>query len=496
MKILVYSTYFLTPPLERELEIALNHRERGDEVKILRCRGQLPTCLLNFEHRRSVCTYCVGKFDRGLDIAGIPPEDQLELPPPPEGVWPGIPDFETREELEAYRYDGADVGKAVASTLVWFMNKDPEFDVVEERRAIRVGLTTAIFVYRSMLGVLEAEKPDLVYTFNGRHLTTRPALRACEARGVDFVTHERAGSFQRYMLRRNRLPHDAKAIAEEVQAVWERGGPRREEVGEGWFRARRQGGGGAWFAFTSGQKRGTLPESFDPEKELLAIFNSTMEEQIGMPRGRNPIYDDELEGIPRLVEDLADDDLQIYIRIHPNLSDRFRRITPENNSQLRRLVDLEKRFENVEVLPPDSPVDTYALIDAARAVVVFGSTVGVEATFWGRVSILAGTWAVYQGLDCCYKPQTHEEVLELVREETSPMPRTEAVKYGYWQENFGVPYRRFEHTGVLQGRWEGRRIVPRLSVRLLAYFRRLAEVRGWQGLTELAKDFRKLWSRS
>jgi hypothetical protein len=408
-----------------------------------------------------------------------------------------IPDeFEDIEQLKAYTYKGSDVGTATASTLTWNFDKNPWFDTKKYQKEIYNTLATSIHIHEQMRSKLQEYKPDVVYVFNGRHFTTRPVLRLCQESGITCYTHERASTFQNYVLRKNTLPHDLSVVQNEIESLWASGTEDKENIGSLWYENRRNRVIQSWFVFVTHQTESLLPEGFDEKKRNIVIFNSTMEEQVGMPWMVNSIYDDEVDGISRICGSLENDkDAKVYIRLHPNLAGELRNIDEGNNTQIEKIVELAKPGNNIVIIPPTSPVDSYALLDASDIAVVFGSTIGAEATYWGKPSVLAGAGAAYRGLDCTYKPETHREIIDLLRSELKPKPKIEAVKYGYWHSTYGIPYEKFKHTGVLKGEYEGKQILPGIQARFHAYLARFLEIRNKEELTAFITDLRKFWSR-
>src|SRR5690606_23151032 len=114
---------------------------------------------------------------------------------------------------------------------------------------------------------------------------------------------------------------------------------------------------------------------------------------------------------------------------------------------------------NLHIIPPESPLDSYALMDACEKVVSFSSTMGVEAGYWQTPSILIGH-AFYEDLGCCYRPQSHEEVIQLILEKNlAPKPREGSLKYGHYMISNGYPFKRFQQTGFHDGTFSGKRLV-------------------------------------
>ena len=179
------------------------------------------------------------------------------------------------------------------------------------------------------------------------------------------------------------------------------------------------------------------------------------------------------------------DDLHCYLRMHPNLKG-------VDNKHTRELYDLRREF--FEIIPPDDPVSTYALIKHADKVLTFGSTVGIEAVFWGTPSIHAGR-SYYQDLEGTYNPGSHEELITMLKADLPPKDRTAALVYGYYFSTFGIPFKYFRATGVKSGQFKGQTIVARQS-RLALWTGRAKKLRSLlasQPVTKWPDEMRELW---
>jgi len=133
--------------------------------------------------------------------------------------------------------------------------------------------------------------------------------------------------------------------------------------------------------------------------------------------------------------------------MHPNLAGI-------DNPEVKKLRSIES--PNLTLIDSTSRISTYSLVDAVDRVVTFGSTVGIEATYWGKVSLLAGGPALYEHLDVVHIARTHDELLELVAAKLDPKPIAAAVKYGYCMQTFGHPFVYWRADGFEDGRFRGR----------------------------------------
>lgn len=461
MKLLFACIYADTPHFETELELMADLLAQGHDVHVLRCTSQLAACVKNPLHLPSRCMVCVSRIDAGLRAIASPRLTVETLPSSP--IEPRLPaEFADVDALKAYTIDGANLGRGVYSSLGTRLDKNTRFDTRRHATDVRRELESAWAMFAATRRTIAREKPAAVYLFNGRFSTTYAVIEAARLAGVDYYTHERGGGADRYMVRKNTLPHDLDAHWRDIADVWGAGGPAKIEQGRAWFVGRRAGSEDSWLSFTKSQSVGKLPDGFDPRRHNIAIFNSTMEEYAAIPGWESRLYRDEAQGLVQIVESLAGDrDTHVYLRVHPNLRDLPR----DGNYQLALYAALEKTAPHLTIIWPESPIHTYALLDACPVTLTFGSTIGAEACFWGKPSILGGR-AIYEPLDVAYAPPSHDELLALLRQPPPPKPIDGAIRYGYWETVRGTPHRRYRPTGLFSGEFAGRPLRPGLGAQL------------------------------
>jgi hypothetical protein len=453
MNVLVYSMHLLWPShYETELELIERHLEAGDAVVHAVCDRQLGACDSTPTHWAHNCTLCVEKREKGrrllrapvptIPIVDLGPEEQARL----ERVQTEFADLDA---LKAYRFDGFDIGMAAASSIISWL-RDPRPDVVKHRAVVREFVRSAAEVYLSAGRYLDRRAVDRVYAFNGRLAHSRAILRACQERGVDCQLHERGSGIGKYMLYPNALPHEIAAFTRLVRGSWQAAAarPDRDAVGGSWFKRRARGVATNWYSFTKHHEEKRLPEGWEAHPIRVAIFNSSEDEfaSIG-DEWKQPIYESQLDGIARIARALEGQDrVHLFLRMHPNNRGMDRR-------ELERWYAL--RSKALTIIPPQSPVSTYTLLRRADKVLAFGSTVGIEATYWGKPSILAGP-ALYRDLGGTYNPATHEEVVSLLlAEDLPPKDRSAALMYGYHAGSCGEPFRFFEAKSFAVGAFKG-----------------------------------------
>lgn len=480
MKVFFFFIGVPTPIFETELELIRNHDKSEDKVHVLQCHGNLENCHWNKAHSKSKCAECRSRFKKGwstlnqggnVELKQFPSLKELPLLDLPK-------DFDSVEELKLYRYDGEKIGYGVASSLI-SRYRDHRFDTRVYLQEILRTLTASVHVYETLKREFKKFNPDRVYIFNGRIANHLPAVLLCKRMGIEYYTYEVAPTFNRYVLRKNATVHNISVLHEEIENLWSAGVTDREKIAKSWFEQKRAGiKNDNLISFTKHQEKGRLPKGFDPGKKNIAIFNGTIDEYAAIEGFENPIYSpDETFGIRRIIETFEPDNrYMFYLRVHPNM----KKISRSKNSQLRDIDALASRFSNLHVIWPAEIIDSYELLDVCDKIITFGSTIGVEAAYWGKPTILAGGHGIYKYLGCVYVPKTHKELVKLLDQENlPPLPSDLALKYGYRElsSHTGLPFKYFKQTGTHSGTFDGVVIksntLPWLWFQINQFFRKI-----------------------
>ncbi len=450
MKILFFEPYALnTPHFETCLELMQRHIDKGDEVVILGCDGNLPACAVNMKKRSIICNRCISKRKNGLkllngkftyknfEIAGEKEallQEQLRL------------DFKTIKELQSYTIGGFEIGYAVGSTLI-SLHREPNL-FLEKVYGWKKIMRASYGSFLSMKNQIELEKPDRVYLFNGRFAILKAAFAACKVKNIDCYITERGANISKFMVFKNHQPHSIKGIDNLIREYWKRDKSEAAiDTGKKFYIDRKKGKAQSWVSFTKDQKLNSLPKDWNPSKKNIVIFNSSEDEfaSIG-EEWKLPFYQNQTEGIKKTIKDFeTEKDFHFYLRLHPNLKN----VKSESLTALSNISS-----PNLTIIPPESDISTYSLIDHCYKVLTFGSTAGIEGTFWGKPSIMAGT-SLYMHLDATYRPKNHSDLVELLNAELQPKDKENAIQYGYYQNTYGEVFKHFEPETLFTGKFNG-----------------------------------------
>lgn len=472
MKIAIVSPLAtVAPHFETEMEIAQRHIDQGDEVKLLSCEDGLGGCDFNAEGQLARCDQCVGRRWMGIDQLTGPVQCARLMPIP---LSPSLPDecWQSVQKLCEFRVGPFDVGYAVVSSLVSII-RDPQPDLSKHRELVLRLYRAAMITYARTQEFCGAWRPDRVYVFNGRFAATRAVLRACQASSVECWIHERGCDTHHFQVFVNRLPHDIEYMQQRMRQAWNDAveKPDRDRIAATWFTDRVARVERNWHSFVKHQSLGRLPRNWNSGLRNVSIFTSSEDEFVSIGESwRNPLYENQVEALRQIIADLASlaNPPHLYVRIHPNLR-------TVNNDYSRQLLDLKAPFATV--IPPNDPTDSYELLKQSDQIVTFGSSIGIEAVFWDKPSILLGP-CFYQGFVGIRQPKSHREAVELISAALPPSSdKSGALMYGYWFQTHGQRFKYFEPRGLFEGLFKGRSLYGQRRRSSLS--RMMTRVRQW-----------------
>ena len=451
-KILFIEFWNLTPHLETALEIAKRHCDDGDRVHFVFCGHDTL-----FEEGIILSAKSASYLTKLPEVKGIELilSSSLKFTPRVKfnAVVHDIPYvFNDLHDLMNYHYKDFEAGLAVASSLVsQVRNSNPDLNNYSNQ--IHLMLESAIQVFDFTKEIIEHEKPDVVYTFNGRLCNSRAVFSAAKASKVEVRLHETGSSKDRYTAYPF-LPHDQHNVQRSMKDLWSvLDNDLCNKVAHEFFTNRRSGNILYGTVFTDKQKLGCTPK-FKKEKRVITYFSSSDDEFVAVGDVYKWVgWKSQLEAVKDLIAICLNiGNIDLYIRLHPHLAKK-------SFDDQKRWLTL-KEIPNVTLISFDSEVDTYAMIDNSDIVVSAGSTVGIEAVYWGKVSISLGP-SFYSELGATYNPVSRAELTQYLLAEDLTADRSKALPYGYYMSTFGTTFKYYNAIERFKGEFMGHNLQKR-----------------------------------
>jgi hypothetical protein len=446
--LLVLETLTWKPHIETAMDVALQRRDQGEQVSYWSLREGLPACeddspihrvfnLPRLRTRRAGQILEAGGVR--FDVSRYPLQARRRALALAEEMLAGLKDVEATKSI---RYgDYHDLGWGVLSSVV-SVTRNSSLELRGQRQLFKRYCAAGILVYDEALRLIDELRPDEILLFNGRFATTRAVLRAAQARGVPWRIHERGANKHRYW-QADCLPHDMVAMQERMLRSWR---PGQEESGHRFFRLRRARAEQAWHSFSAQQVEGLLPKAMRGGGEWATFFTSAEDEMFAIGdsfrNDRYPTQVGAIEAAARAVSRIPG--MRLCVRVHPHVAQK---------SVADRRKWRELHIPGVLLVGPREPMDSYSLLDRSKVTLSYGSTIGIEATYWGKPSLLFSP-AYYDRLGVCEMAQDDAQVESFLRDPVV-FPQAATLPYGSFWDELGEPYVNYRaddlHTGAIRG---------------------------------------------
>ncbi|SEF49646.1 Capsule polysaccharide biosynthesis protein [Xylanibacter ruminicola] len=412
------------------LDDILTSKKEGDTVYLGYCHCALSACFMNLSGHRSICKFCHYMYDQykkkygdGVNMMPIHYEDMAHQDRSLV--------FGESESIRVFKYRGVEIGSSVLS-MYYDITRD--LDMANWEGFIRWALPLinnlcdfVDYVYQ----LLTELKPDQVLIYNGRLFENRLFYDIAKVMGIKFVSLEGVGGhIEPYKKIRfvGEWPLNIELYGRMVEDLWKNSPESLEEKTRkaSTFYEKRRNGILVFDTrvYTKDQQKDLLPEGFDVSLTNIAIYNSSQDEiaALGDEWQKGNLFTSQYEAIEFMLEH-AKPSIHFYLRIHPNLKG----VTHKAHTDLYNL----SKHPNITIIPPDSKVSSYALMDACDKVITFGSSTGVEASYWGKPSILVGR-SFYEMTGACYHMKNRDELVSAINTDLPAKERLGALKYAYF----------------------------------------------------------------
>ncbi len=439
-----YLLYFYTSFNQKFLGSLLDEaislsKDKNNEVYFAYCGGVNEICVFNNKGSKPVCklcSLCTKRIISKYGIKAISLKDYI-----PHSITSVKFDYKNAEELRDIRYKGVNIGMSIMSTFISSTRNMSPLINDEARRFFDAHLDQNVRFVESLYALVDEIKPDYIYGYNGRFEDSRPVYDICKELKINsrLTEDDKVDGVSNLLVYENHLPHDIDYFVERRDYCWDHyqlSNEEKIELGKSFYIKRRGGlPSGDVEIYIKNQHEGYIPE-FDDSKINIAIMNSSEDEYaaVGGEWDDLKFFKTQYEGIIYLLEN-APSNVHFYLRIHPNL----RKIKYRYHLDL---ITLGEKYSNITVIPASSEMSTYTIMEYADKIVVFGSTMGIESSYWGKPSILLGP-ATYYYDDLSYIPETREELISMLTEDLKPKFNENIYRFGAYTLDKSPLYKKY-----------------------------------------------------
>lgn len=472
-RVLVADAWDASPHIETGLEIALRLAPSYSEVAYINYGDILPECEDSSQLRMRWASNLAGinstppkrgikvakKFSalcglniRFIDASGIKLPDDYILEPEA---------LESLESLKHARFHGSNLlGISLVSSLVSLtgnsLTNPGDHKILVEKLATGFGRC-----YYLINDLLDIGGYNALIIFNGRFASVKGAVLAANALSRPIFFHERGCSMEKFSLK-GYQPHDRIRFQEDIRENWTKTCKDSNElqIARDFFISKRSGKEQGWTSFKGLMEPGALAPIIANAKsksrrkngKLICFFSSSEDEYVST-EGFYESSDFEWKGQDeafRALARIADKHgHSLSIRNHPHL---------QQKADADRIKWDELNFlddhGNITIIKSNSAVDSYELIDSCDLVVVYGSTLGIEALHWKKpVVVMSDT--LYDEIGASlYKPLTINELDSLIGSiDSLSVVQESALPYGHYVSTFGISFQLYRPLSLFKGKF-------------------------------------------
>lgn len=390
-------------------------RLQGIPVAYFACRAGMSLCVLgtdrNDVHRPPPCRACIQQ-SRTL-YAGLPeaPEGGGES----QVRWFGMQrDARLEEalkglklaELMRFEWEGLPLGELCLPGLRWILRIHHLEDDPDTRHLLTEYILSAWNVAREFSAFLDEVKPRAVVVFNGQFYPEAVARRIAMQRGLRVITHEVGlRPATAYF-----TPGEATAYPITIPESFELNAEQNSRL-DAYLEQRFQGNftmaGIQFWPEMQGLDAAFL-EKAAGFRQIVPIFTNVIFDT-SQPHA-NTVFPDMFAWLDRALDVIRRHPETLFvIRAHPDEL----RVRKSSRETVAGWVEARRadRLPNVVFVGPRQPLSSYELIRRSKFVMVYNSTIGLEASILGAAVLCAGR-ARFTQYPTVFFPQTPAAVME------------------------------------------------------------------------------------
>jgi hypothetical protein len=270
------------------------------------------------------------------------------------------------EDIASFTDQRLALGMAIKSHLI-SKTRDSQPNPYRFRATISSAIRTYLRISEWARESESLNRSSEVWVCNGRPFHERIAREISESSGKSVKFYEIGGEglIPRRWILHDSSPHDHFRHQEEIERHFSESGLNKGQI-EDWLVSRRNKSENPFY------RKGKSSQLSRLQKPFVVFFSSSEDEVAAISSSWKSSWGDQLTAVKALIQAFDDQDTySLVVRVHPNQSNKSRRD--------------QNRWKAIEgsgrttVFSQDSSIDSYELLNEAAAVIVYQSTVGVEA---------------------------------------------------------------------------------------------------------------------
>jgi hypothetical protein len=428
MKVLFITTFSWSPHLEVSGEIALTLAKNGDEViyhiVFTKNHEEYPSIKnLFLALKRYLNLYLIlrnkVKFNLSINLfnsnkGSFSKEIRLN-------------------DIINYKYKQAEIGLGVASSLNDLINNNRITENELNQFANKM-INSAKKIFNISIKSIKKNQPHVLYTFNPRFANTRPIYEAAKILKININTYEVPIDINKYSISKYSI-FDGYNVSKDMKIFWIKGCKEKEKIAKSYYIGLKK----VFFANSYNiNSNFRINDFFDNNKINIIFFPSSIHETYALgDLYPHSIFESQIEALNYLVElALSNKNINLILRLHP--------ILKQKSKEEQQFWTKYQSIKHIKTISYEDDVSSYDLIEKSDKIIVYHSTIGIEAAYYKKEVMAIGTpWWV--GLKCIFHPSNKSEISDYIFSKIEyEYDFSESLIFAYYYLENGIPFNYFK----------------------------------------------------
>lgn len=357
-----------------------------------------------------------------------------------------LSNIDTIDELQSIKVFRIEPGPALVNTLI-NLSPTSSMDFINKKSLIIKLFKSYVQVYLTVQSDIRKYSPQEILVYNGRFLHERATIDAAISMKTDYVLYE---TIRDRFVHDKLSFHDSNVIQQKQIGHWSKSLKSNSDkliIASKYFDGLRSKENPFYADFPTNLEFRSLNH-----KNYFVYFSNSDEEMLGFWKELSHPLGSQISVVLNLVKIFNERKSDILvIRLHPNLANKPIEI-------IKPWLEIPQS-EFVLVVLPENKVSSYSLLDGSKGVISFGSTIGLEAAYWKKPSLLLGS-SGYDNLGATENARSWHEVLKwfsninkFTQEYLNERSEKACIR-GFYIETAGDHFRDATLINLGRGAWE------------------------------------------
>lgn len=291
-------------------------------------------------------------------------------------IEPNLDSIKDIKSLKSLNLKNTSLGMPILSFLIT-MTKDSAPNITKHKKLIKKLSLTYLQIFDYLDSLSLSNSSDEVWVWNGRPFHDRTIVEYARKKNITIKFMEIGGegiNQSRWILHKD-SPHNRVKHQKSIATHYNCTKPVKKNI-DFWYESQKPGGTNNFstnFVFN---------ENLVKLKNVFVFYSSSSDEVSAISLDWDSWFENQIEAVKFLIDYFEQrPELTLVIRVHPNQKHKSKTDRVKWHS-------IQSAANNIFIYDYNSKIDSYQLLELAKGVLTYGSSMGVEAAYMSKPGAL------------------------------------------------------------------------------------------------------------